>query len=442
MQDEALLFLSPVRPRSVATRGAVDVRGSTADRWGLEVTTGGAELVLLGPAGVRRDVDSLVVASPASARPARRRGEQVVAYVGWGRRQAELVLRPAPLRLCRLLGALRRTPTALVLGQRSTAPVAVREALPDAVVERVLLSSAPRRRAAYVVASPGPPHGKWLVKAAIDPDGGRRCAEEQRLLRSVHELVADAPVPVPHGDGSVDGLAWSVETAAEGTALPRATARWWRADGQEVLLAVGSWLESLAARSAHRPSSAARSSDRGIQLRGAALEWAGPILEQVRDFPAVMVHGDLGTGTNVLAAGRTFCIIDWETGVPDGLPLVDLVPFLCWGLARRRRLVRPDAQASFVVALCRGELPESRLFFSAVSQYGDRLGLAAGQVAHLAALAWGHQASMRVRHDELLAASGSPVATWQSLGELVLARWIGDPRLGVDWRAYRGKDQS
>ena len=55
----------------------------------------------------------------------------------------------------------------------------------------------------------------------------------------------------------------------------------------------------------------------------------------------------------------------------------------------------------------------------------------------LALAAWGYQASMRARHDELVLATGEAPLAWTSPAELVLAAWVDDPALGVDWSALR-----
>jgi hypothetical protein len=66
------------------------------------------------------------------------------------------------------------------------------------------------------------------------------------------------------------------------------------------------------------------------------------------------------------------------------------------------------------------------------------VGVATESVGALATLAWGYQASLRARHEELVRASGREPANWTSVGELVYERWTNDSQLGVAWPAFAG----
>ncbi len=179
--------------------------------------------------------------------------------------------------------------------------------------------------------------------------------------------------------------------------------------------------------------SAIGTDDRAVTLRGPAAELR-PLLSELEGVPAVLSHGDLASGRNVLVdrSGRP-SVLDWETARERGLPLLDLLPLLCTSLARADGAHGPDRQAAYVLDLAAGRRRDSGWLFEQVSRYARRIGLQPEAIGRLALLAWGSEASLRPAHDELLIAAGLPVRPWTSLGEAVLVRWRDE--FGADWRS-------
>jgi hypothetical protein len=153
------------------------------------------------------------------------------------------------------------------------------------------------------------------------------------------------------------------------------------------------------------------------------------------DVPGVLVHGDVGTGLNVLADGVSFEIIDWETSVESELPLTDVLPLLCNALATRHGH-RGAAEASrYILRLCAGDELDSRWLFGVVRSYCSQVRVPLGQAGALAALAWGYQASMRLVHEDLVRQTGSGISSWVTSADDVARQWCTHPGLGLSWTA-------
>ena len=341
-------------------------------------------------------------------------------------------LRGAATRLAATL-RWRRSPgdSITVVGPQPATPAVVQMARPGAIVQRVTFESDPRRRAAFIVARRSEP--AVIVKVTRSPSEAMRSEIDQTALARIASTDVAARTPRPLGFGEIGGAGWSVESLASGVPMSRAPGRWHRRHAMAVLEAIAVWLGDVGAATAHerrRPLS-------GVHpMRGVALERLAPLLDAVADVPAVTVHGDLASGANILVRRRAFAIIDWETAVDDGLPLTDLLPTLALGIARLRASSGASDQAAYVIKLCRGETTQSPWLFEAVDAQLTRLGVPAVRVGELAALAWGYQASMRARHDELVIASGRTPVPWTSPAELLLDAWLEDDELGLDWHAF------
>jgi hypothetical protein len=168
-----------------------------------------------------------------------------------------------------------------------------------------------------------------------------------------------------------------------------------------------------------------------LPLRGENLRLARWRLE-LGGVPGVLVHGDVGTGGNVLVEHGAVGIIDWETARCVELPLTDLLPLLGLGLAS----ARPAAdRAGYLLRLCAGEERESGWLLARVRSYCSRVDVPLAQAGRLAALAWGYQASMRLVHEELVTAAGEDPSRWTSPAEEVARAWDTHPALGPAWSA-------
>lgn len=441
---DELLFLAPVRPRSVSVVGSVGLDGPTLDRWGLRQVSAGADVALVSGRVEDSQAQAVVASPPCASDELRSLGHEVIRYRSRRTRSGELVVRPERAGLPRGGTQARRSepgPKFIVASRDSTVPAAVGAALPRAVLVSVVVSPHPRRRTAYLVAPSRLRPVRWVVKASVGPHALARSAEEQAALGWLSELGLQGRVPRACGHGDLDGLRWSVETVARGVPLVRARQPWWRLHGLATIGSLGDWLEELGARSSRPAASCARSSTRGIEVVGEASHWVEPLLDEARTVLAVTTHGDLATGGNVLVRGRRFTIIDWETSVRDGLPLVDLLPLLCWGLARRRRIRDAGEQAAFVIDLCEGRMPESSWLYERVRRYLLRLQLPTERAGLLAAIAWAHHGSMRERHVRSLRDAGEDPAAWTSMSELVLERWMREHHLGRRWTAFADQVQ-
>jgi hypothetical protein len=88
--------------------------------------------------------------------------------------------------------------------------------------------------------------------------------------------------------------------------------------------------------------------------------------------------------------------------------------------------------------LCAGREPDSLWLFALLLRYCARVGVPPSQAGRLAVLSWGYLASMRVVHDELVAAAGDAVTSWVSPADEIARRWPKEPGLGLSWTALSG----
>jgi hypothetical protein len=176
------------------------------------------------------------------------------------------------------------------------------------------------------------------------------------------------------------------------------------------------------------------STESALPLRGAYRELE-VLRTQLRAVPGVLVHGDVGTGVNLLVKQNTFCVIDWETAVERELPLTDLLPMLCYALAAARGQSGPTAMAEYVLRLCAGHESESGWLLSLVRGYCRQIGVPLDQAGALGALAWGYQASMRLVHQELMVNAGDVAVDWESPADGIARSWMSAPNLGTKWSA-------
>jgi hypothetical protein len=276
-----------------------------------------------------------------------------------------------------------------------------------------------RRRAAFLVGAErrGAPA---VVKVSRHPTREDRAGREQRVLSL---LPDDGVTPRPLGSGRLGDLEWSAETVLPGRPM-REVFSTPRAPVLPVLERLAGWLGALAVSTARTGDWASRAQgDQAIALRGRA-EALRALLPDLGGIPAVLVHGDLASGYNVLvdSSGQP-AVLDWETTREQSLPLLDLLPLLFCSLARSRAGRGAERQAAYILDVARGGSADSDWLFARVAAYASRLDLPADAVGSLALLAWGHQASMRLVRDELLHEAGLPVLRWTSVGELVLDAW-------------------
>lgn len=317
----------------------------------------------------------------------------------------------------------RERPARTMLTTRGGAPAAAREACAAAGAADValLMDADPRRRPVLLVTA-GP------VDLAVKVERPAYAAEErgqreQRVLLRLADLRVGG-IPRPRGAGRAGPLRWSAETLLPGVPLSAPAAC--RATAAQALAA---WTLDLAVRTV-----APRAVPPTMALRGAARALDAQLAGLVA-VPCVTTHGDLASGGNVLARDRGVAVLDWETAREDGLPLTDALPSLALLLARGRGALDPQAQASYVLDLCRDGGPEGRWLRDHVRALLLALGVPLALGGPLSALAWGYQASMPEVHAEQVRAAGDEVPGWTSAAEHVLHGWLADAALGTTWSA-------
>jgi hypothetical protein len=335
-------------------------------------------------------------------------------------------------------GLHRRTrcqPDIAVVSTRSTGPGVVEAAVPGGRFQRAIFGRDPRRRVCFLV-EPAGSRETLVVKVSRAGIEGRG-AREQRWLATLQHLGFGPGVPQPFGHGTFTGREWSCESLAPGAPLAHAGRSWQRLHGPAAVDALARWLIDLGRTTAHAPL--APPDGRVLPLRGELAPRLAPVLDRVSDLPSILQHGDLASGENTMVAGRRVTVIDWETAVDHGIPLVDLVPTLALGMARLRGWHRPASQATYVLRLGAGLAPESGWFFDHVRDALRRLSIPSHRAGELAALAWGYQASMRLRHDELVRATGAVAFPWVSTAELIAPAWLDHDGIGLAWPALEGR---
>jgi hypothetical protein len=286
-----------------------------------------------------------------------------------------------------------------------------------------------RRRSTLVVPAAG-----GLAAAAVKvarASGRERGVHEQHVLQRLHGLAdLRSAVPAPLGEGTLGLVCWSAETAVTGRPLTEALRRRGHVQGLAVLQDLAEWFTRLGevTRTAGTTWDARRST---LALRAEHSGLADQ-RQHLGGVPGVLVHGDVGTGSNVLVGAAGLAIIDWETACEPELPLTDLLPMLCLALAAGREA---DDRADYVLRLCAGDEAESDWVLAAVRTYCRRVGVPIAQAGALGALAWGYQASMRLVHEELVTAAGEAPSRWVSPAEQVARSWASYPGLGADWPA-------
>jgi hypothetical protein len=115
--------------------------------------------------------------------------------------------------------------------------------------------------------------------------------------------------------------------------------------------------------------------------------------------------------------------------------MTDLLPLVCGALASLRAGPDGRRQSAYVLQLCRGEAADSAWLHRIVQRYLAQLELPASCAGSLAAIAFGHQASMRLAHQEAVRASGQVAPSWTSPWDEVAHQWNRTAGLGAAWPA-------
>jgi hypothetical protein len=291
-----------------------------------------------------------------------------------------------------------------------------------------------RRRSTFLVARDRNSEPDTAVK--VGPIGFRaRGMKEQLVLRRVQQIGLANEVPEPLGEGTLDRICWSAESAVRGRPLSEFVGR--PTHREKIVAALermAAWFTELAVTT--RMARNWTTSESALPLR-AEHGRLGVIRAALRNVPAVLVHGDVGTGVNVLLDGSRFSIIDWETAVEGELPLTDVLPLICNALAALNGYNEPLRAAEYVLRLCAGRETDSAWLLRLLSSYCSEVGIPLDQAGSLGALAWGYQASMRLVHDELVLQAGGVAIGWKSPADDIARNWLSYPDLGTTWAALR-----
>lgn len=338
---------------------------------------------------------------------ARRRPRQVAADV------ARAVQRPAEL---------------VVASRRTGLPLALQD-LPQGAPRFALLAgeASARRRPVFLLAGSD---ARWerVVKVNHGPDAASRAAAEQAVLHRLAALGAPG-VPSPLGSGAAGSLLWSAETAVAGAPLLDVLRSLPADAGRQVLAAAATHVGDLEQR-----TRGPLATDAGLRLRGPHVALARLV---PAGTPGVLVHGDLPG--NVLIDETRISVLDWETARSGGLPLHDLVPLLCLGLAAVRRVPQQEVP-DFLLPVLRGQAPDSPWLLDQMRRALRRLGVPLSAGGALVALALGSWASVRLLHDELVLSAGGIPTAWTSPAERLISGWLRHPELGTAWPAISCPD--
>ncbi|MGQ0830647.1 MAG: hypothetical protein ACT4OV_03120 [Microthrixaceae bacterium] len=288
------------------------------------------------------------------------------------------------------------------------------------------------RRMAFLVFSAAARSPAWAVKVARVPGMDDAFDRDERglavLTQSAPDLADRAPRLV--GRSSVAGVALSVETAAVGDRATEVLRRG-GTEARQLISAVCAWLVELAGATRLPPEELA--AERLRFEADVAPAWegqadVGSLVTRLQDVPAVLVHSDLGTW-NIVATGREFSIVDWESARRAGLPLWDLLYFLADACAQVARRARPGDRAEYLVSLFRGEAELSSVLFEWVRRAAAASSLAPESVGLIATLGWLHRAAPFLRSDD------------QAVTEPDMVRfarqWLADADLGPTWSRWR-----
>jgi hypothetical protein len=293
-----------------------------------------------------------------------------------------------------------------------------------------------RRRSTFLVAAErnGAPHTAIKIGPLV---WRARGIKEQLVLHRLQEIGLANEVPKPLGEGAFDRMCWSAETAVRGRPLSDLVCRPTpRGEIRAALERLAGWFTQLAvttrnARDWATPASA-------LPLRGEHSRLGALRAALGTSVSGVLVHGDVGTGVNVLLDGCRFSIIDWETATEGELPLTDVLPLICNALAAVNGYKEARDVADYVLRLCAGREADSEWVLSLLSSYCFQTGVPLDQAGTLAVLAWGYQASMRLVHDELVVQAGGVPVGWKSPADDIARDWLSYPDLGTTWAALSG----
>lgn len=165
----------------------------------------------------------------------------------------------------------------------------------------------------------------------------------------------------------------------------------------------------------------------------AVAHWIVELGAASRDDDGVFQHTDLGTW-NVLVDGAQFTVVDWESS-RRGEPLWDLAYFLSDALTARGAR-DPAARVQAILALHRGESPESERFFDWIDRAAQAAGVEA--VGEVLLRCWQHHARSHGKRADRGRTLRGATAAADDRGPLerLAEPWQDDPELGAGWPVF------
>jgi hypothetical protein len=243
---------------------------------------------------------------------------------------------------------------------------------------------------------------RYVVKMPRHPDEGARVEREAAALAAVAAAALDDAVAVP-------GVAFSGTVGRErlpvlgqlGLAGAPFRRRMSGHPDDPLLTTLVDWVTALGAGTSAptKPGEVAARLEPVLAevLRGGAtaeerrvLTEAVAVLADAPDLPLVLEHGDLGVWNVLVRLDGRPAVLDWEAGVPLGLPLWDLLYLLRSYAASSARAGTDRTGVVLDLLEGRGHLGDS--FVRATGQYAAALRLDPSVLVPLLLTCWMHRA--------------------------------------------------
>jgi hypothetical protein len=243
---------------------------------------------------------------------------------------------------------------------------------------------------------------RYVVKMPRHPDEGGRLEREAAALAHVTAAGVDDGVTVPRvvfsGTVGRERLPVLGQLGLAGAPFRR---RMSGTPDDPVLATLVDWVTGLGAGSAEpaKPGEVAERLEPLLHdfLRGGpsaeerrVLTDAVAALCDAQDLPLVLEHGDLGVWNVLVRLDGRPAVLDWEAGVPRGMPMWDLLYLLRSYAASSTRAGADRARA--VLDLLEGRPPLGDSFIGATAQYASALRLDPSLLVPLLLTCWMHRA--------------------------------------------------
>ncbi len=250
-------------------------------------------------------------------------------------------------------------------------------------------------KVSVVVTATGTRRPGVVLKWPRTAEGGRGLSHEAEVLDALAGITGPTggSAPTVLARFSTEAGPALIETLLDGVPLAQ---RLDRTTHSAVAVSAADWLADLAERTTtgvgSGPEAAQRLVEEFTRLVGDAVDPSllavGRTLPGVlQSVPGVLEHRDVAPWNVLMGRERQLQVVDWESAVRVGLPLLDLWYFLTWaGLAVERT---PEARlAQAYPRLVDPRSATGQVSEVAVERYATRLGLDHAALGPLRALTW------------------------------------------------------